>query len=256
MTGGRAVGLGEGVEEVRQLLRGDTDAGILNFDPQTFLTVGAVFERGLDEHATFPGELDGVGNQVDHDLTQPGGIGSQPRRDVVEAAGGEVDAFGGRVGAEQLDDFLDQLLEVEFELFDFELAGLDPRKIEDVVDHPQERAGRRTDGRQVVLLTLVEARFGQQLDDADDAVHRCADFVAHVGQEKRLGAARLFRFFFGPLEVDGAFLDPFLQVFVELLELFVELPQPRVAFVDPPPHVFVGHGQEADFVGPGIADGF
>ena len=52
-------------------------------------------------------------------------------------------------------------------------------------------------GRQVVALLGVELGVEQQLGHADDAVHRRADLVAHVGEELALDAIGLLGFQLG-----------------------------------------------------------
>ncbi len=74
--------------------------------------------------------------------------------------------------------------------FEFELAGFDLGEIQNVVDHGQQRGGAVAHGLRIVELHGVERRFQQQLDHADDAVHRRANLVAHVGEEFALGFVR------------------------------------------------------------------
>ena len=86
-------------------------------------------------------------------------------------------------------------LEVERHVFEIKFAGFDLREVEDVVDNAQQRLCRIFDLGQVIAL------FGRQLGgecemrEADDAVHRRADFVAHVGEKFALCLRRAQRFF-------------------------------------------------------------
>ena len=67
-----------------------------------------------------------------------------------------------------------------------QLAGLDLRMIEHVVeDRHQRRARRRRRSHQTPLLG-VERRMAQQVERAQHAVHRRADLVAHRREELRL----------------------------------------------------------------------
>ena len=72
-----------------------------------------------------------------------------------------------------------------------DLAGLDLREVEDVVDDRQEGIAGRPDRLGVVALLLVERRVQHQPAHADDRVHRRADLVAHRGQEGALGLVRV-----------------------------------------------------------------
>ena len=83
--------------------------------------------------------------------------------------------------------------QAELDVLDLELAGLDLREVEDVVDDRQQRLAGVADRLRVVALAGVEVGLEQQIGHADDAVHRRADLVAHVGEEVGLEARRLVR---------------------------------------------------------------
>ena len=69
-------------------------------------------------------------------------------------------------------------------------AGFDPGHIENVVDDRQQARCGLVDGMHETFLALAQFRAHQQIGHAEDAVHGRADFVAHVGDELGLGAAR------------------------------------------------------------------
>ncbi len=56
---------------------------------------------------------------------------------------------------------------------------------------------------EVVALLAGEVGGERQRGHADDAVHRRADLVAHVGEELALGAARGLGLLLGGLEIGG-----------------------------------------------------
>ena len=73
---------------------------------------------------------------------------------------------------------------------DLDLAGLDLGEIENVVDQVEQVLAAGMDGVEIfaaLFLALGEAA-AQHVGEADDRVHRRADFVAHAGQEFALGA--------------------------------------------------------------------
>ena len=72
--------------------------------------------------------------------------------------------------------------------FELQPARLDLGEVEDVVDDGEERFAAGAQGLDVLVLRGRELRLEQQAGHADDAVHRRADFVAHVGEELGLGA--------------------------------------------------------------------
>ena len=71
-----------------------------------------------------------------------------------------------------------------------QLAGLDLREVENVVDDGEQRVGRALDGRGEAALARIELGIEQQLGHAEHAVHRRADLVRHAREEFALGAAR------------------------------------------------------------------
>ncbi|MNF79427.1 hypothetical protein D3C84_616400 [compost metagenome] len=82
---------------------------------------------------------------------------------------------------------------MERNVFEVHLAGLDSGEVEDIVDDAQQAFGRAMDLFDVVTLPVVEFGSQRQVAHADDGVHRCANFVAHGGQEVALGPGRLLR---------------------------------------------------------------
>ncbi len=65
----------------------------------------------------------------------------------------------------------------------------------------QQRPGRIADGLKTGALLGAERRVQRQLGHAQDAVERRADFVAHIGEEARLGLLGLFRFHHQPADL-------------------------------------------------------
>ena len=73
-----------------------------------------------------------------------------------------------------------QRAQVERRGFQRELARLDLREVEDVADDGGERLRAVADLVEVVApALLVEPGFACQAGEADHAVQRCAQFVAH-----------------------------------------------------------------------------
>jgi hypothetical protein len=82
---------------------------------------------------------------------------------------------------------------VELHLLELDLSSLQFRRIEDVVDDREEglRAVAQHGGEPALLGRDVGLE--QQRVHAEDAVHRRADLVAHVGEEFALGPVRTLR---------------------------------------------------------------
>jgi hypothetical protein len=94
-------------------------------------------------------------------------------------------------------DAMEHLLEHEGTRLDMELAGLDPGKIQNAVDHAHQVLPRLLNFAHVVVLARIEPRLERQVRHADDGVHGRADFVAHVGQKVGLERGGFLRHFLG-----------------------------------------------------------
>ena len=104
-----------------------------------------------------------------------------------------------RCRREDIDRSLDARSQGEWTMVELDLAGLDLREIEDVVDDRQQRIARCADRLGVVALLVIERRVEQQAAHPDDRVHRRADLVAHRGEERALGAVGVLGRFAGCL---------------------------------------------------------
>ncbi len=83
---------------------------------------------------------------------------------------------------------LEDVVQLKRDVLHLQLAGLDFREIEDIVDDVQQRIGGQLDLRDIVLLAVIQGRAQTQFGHTDDRVHRRANFMRHIGQE---GALRL-----------------------------------------------------------------
>ena len=185
-AGGRGVGLGERLEQARDLVRGDADPGVADRHAQ----VGAVVRTGLGGGAhddlALLGELDGVGDQVGQHLRETRGVAREHLGHLGSAGDHQLQPPRARRGAEHAGDLLDDLADLEVQDLQLQAPGLDLGEVQDVVEHPEQRpAGHLHPGREA-LLVGVEGSAHQQVVEADDAVERGADLVAHRGQEVRL----------------------------------------------------------------------
>ena len=139
------------------------------------------------------GEFHRIADEVREHLPQPAGIAAQALGHAGLDERSELQPLAVRALGEQLHRALDHLLELEIDLLEDEHAGLDLREIEDVVDDGQQRVGAGGDGLGEVALARVQLGIEQQAGHADDAIHRRADLVAHIGQEFALQPRRLER---------------------------------------------------------------
>ena len=129
------------------------------------------------------GELDGVGDEVKQDLAQPVGIAVEELRCFGRCLPAEVKLLGASLIGESLDDILHDAPQVEIHVVQNDLPSLDLGQVQDVIDERQKRAAAGLDDLGVSELLFAETGIEEQLQYADDAIHRRADFMAHVGQE-------------------------------------------------------------------------
>ena len=152
------------------------------------------------------GKLEGVADEVDEDLAEAGAIAADQGGDVAVEPVEEVEFLLGGAGCEQVEHAFDDFAEVEGDVLQLQLTGLDLGVVEDVVDDGQEGLAAGADGIDVVALGGGERGLVEEGGHADDAVHRGADLVAHGREEGALGLAGEVGFEGGLLGVaDGVF---------------------------------------------------
>ena len=77
-------------------------------------------------------------------------------------------------------------MQVECDVFQLHVPGIDLREIQDVVQDGQQGLRRRS--HQLGGAELFGSQFGveEDLDHAEHSVHRRPDLMAHVGKERAL----------------------------------------------------------------------
>ncbi len=91
-----------------------------------------------------------------------------------------------------------ELVNIEFDRCEVELAGFYLRDVEHVINDRHQAGCRRGNDVDVFRLLGCEARFAHDFGHPDDAVHGRSNLVGHVGQEF---AFRLIRRLGGPLQL-------------------------------------------------------
>ena len=129
------------------------------------------------------GELDGVAQQIDDDLAQPGLVADHGDGHLRPDMAGQLQPLPVRPGGEPLGRIAQAVVEVKDRGVQIELAGLDLGEVEHVVDQRQQGLARLLEGQQVLALVGGESRIEHEFGHPDDHVHGSADLVAHVGQE-------------------------------------------------------------------------
>ena len=193
----------------------------------TFSPVRSI-ELDVEPNLAALGELHGVVDQVGQDLPETQRIAEQMFRDPWRDVRQELEALVVGLLRRQRRDRADHLVQPEVRGLDIEPAGLDLRKVEDVVDHGEQRRAGVVDLAHVVALLRGERRLERQMRQADDGVHRRADLVAHVREEHRLHLGGFFCLALGA--------DELRRLGLELTRLLPGLPEqllgPKVALQD------------------------
>ena len=118
------------------------------------------------------------------------GSPQKPDRPTGSIASWRSIRFSRAFRPEQTDGGFDHLDQIEIDCLELDLPGFELGDVENVVDQGQQRLGAVMHGDRAVALFRVELGLQQQRVHPEDAVHRGADFVRHVGEEIGLGAAR------------------------------------------------------------------
>ncbi|VVN48898.1 hypothetical protein PS681_06148 [Pseudomonas fluorescens] len=216
----RVVRLTECLEQGTHVLSGQANASVLNADTQLHTVFVFFFQHRSSDDGAFAGELDGVADQIGEDLFQTQRVTDQ------------FQLLGVRGGGEDGQGVLQQIAQIERNVVEHQFAGLDFREVEDLVDDPQQAVGGFFDGAQIVELARGQFAFLQQMGEAENAVERRADLVAHVGEKFGFDPAGLQRLFARQIQFDvldfdgfqvlpdvfGGLIDTVLQFFASVLQ--------------------------------------
>ncbi len=161
-------------------------AAVLHGDAQARLG-GAVVQGHHDQHFAFVGFLQGVLQQAQHRLAQARRVAADHARHLGLDKADQLDVLLFGLGAEDAQAVVDQRIEVELHVVQFDLPGFELGDIEDFVDQREQFVAGTVDGLHVVPLLHRQRRAQQQFGHAQHAVHGGADFVADLGEEFGLG---------------------------------------------------------------------
>ena len=103
--------------------------------------------------------------------------------------------------ADDSGEVLKYVIEAKLCLFHLQLASLDLREVEDVVDDAEEGLCSHLCLCQIVALLRGQIGLQGQMGHSEDRIHGGADLMAHVGEEVGLGLGGGHGFFFGSDEI-------------------------------------------------------
>ena len=184
------VGLAEFPEDASQLVLGDADPRIADAEPYGRSVGVAPGDYSGHGDLTLLRELDGVPDQVHEHLPHAGGVPSHQVRDVGRHVHGELEMLLASPDREQVGGGMHDFREIERDRFELEVLRFDLRVVEDVVEDGEQRLGRGAHQLQRASLLYAELRVEHELDEPEHRVHRRADLVAHVGEERAPGVGR------------------------------------------------------------------
>jgi len=186
------------------------DARVLDLDDDrgALIRVGVTFEARAQQHAAPVGELDGVAGEVDEHLTDACFVADEAHRNMRLDLGDDLELLLEGARRQKFADAFERGAEIEGAFLDMDLAGLDLRIVENVVDDGEQSLARALDRLGIGALRRGELGVEQQVRHAEHAVHGRADLVAHRGEELALRAVRGLRL----VERDGKTLFRLLAV--------------------------------------------
>src|ERR1035438_4444184 len=187
-----SVDLAERLEETVDPVLGNPDARIPNRDTNQ---MPAILGRPLNQlrlhlNGASRRELHRVAHQVGRHLAQPRGIARHALRQPVVQVQPVFQMVFLRGLTEQFETPIQTFLQVERRLLQLEPAGLDLAEIQYVVQHPPQHFTRTADQAHHGTKIFWDGLFFQHQTEPQYAVQRCADLMAHVGQELALGLRR------------------------------------------------------------------
>ncbi len=223
LAGGGAVGLGKGLEQAINLFRGHADTAVLDRNFQCSLVVFHGQRLGADQNLPSVGKLDGVVGQIGQHLSQAQRIPDQGVGDGIIDMKQQLQPLFPRSHRQHRAQLLHDLIQVEGNFLDIQLARLNFGRVENIVDDA-EQGFRRAVGL-VQIVTLLGAHFGLQAepDQTEHAIHGRANFVAHVGQKFILGLGGALKIQVGLFQLGGAIRHPLCQLLTLLAQGFVGL---------------------------------
>ena len=230
---GRPVRLLESREDACLFLEGDADARIGHLEVHET----AIAARRGDHDLALLRELDRVADQVHQHLADPSWVATEVIGESRIHLEEQLEALLIRPHRKRLDRVGEEPAQAERHVIEGQLACLDLREVEDVIDDQHQRLGALF--HRVEILTLVRLEIGveREFGHADDAVHRRPNLMRHVREELALRTARRFRRFLGGHELvrpDFHLLFEALAFLAQVRILRLDLREHAVEVVDQP----------------------
>ena len=205
LPGNRGATLGERVKQPAQLFGFHADAGVHHPGHQGLaLTITSNIQR----NRTIFREFKRISAQIDDDLAKACRVRGNLFGQGILTDDMKFQPLFPRPGCEESADFVKQFRQINRHYIHIQLIGVDLRVIQDVVNQVQQvTATAHHRFRTGVFLPLGQVGIEQGFAITDNRRQRCANFVAHVGQELafcfgRIAGQFFFQTFLLPLPLD------------------------------------------------------
>ncbi len=184
-AGDAGVGLGEGFENVFDILWCNTGAGILD---EEFVVRWLAAEAEAERDGAEVGEFQGIAREVEEDLPEAAGVAFEKWGNGFLDGEAEIELLVAGLGTEQGMNVMEDLAGLENLSLDRHASGFEAAEVEDVVEDAQECPSAGADGLRVVEgLRGQGGGLGEEFGEPENAAEGSADFVAHHGEEFAFG---------------------------------------------------------------------
>ena len=188
---GGVLDLEEGLEHLGGLVGRDADAGVADREAEPGLALGGGRGGDADGDRALVGELDGVADDVEEELVELAPVADHPPRHRGRHVADEGDTLALGLHRLQRQHVVDGLAQVEGFALQVELAGLDAREAQHVLEDLQQRQVGVADHVEVLALAPVEGALAEQAHGAEHAAEGGAQLVAEGAEEHALGLVGL-----------------------------------------------------------------
>ena len=193
------------------------------------LVLAASLGLHMKHNFSLLGELDGVANEVEDDLAQPGRISHQRIGHIGPDVAGEFESLLLSPQRQQLQGIFESVSQIEFDGIEVQFRASILEKSRMSLTSVNSELAEFLHSGEISSLFGCESRIQSQLRHADDAVQRCANLVTHVRQEFASGLGRFFSPAPGCIEFPDKLRQSRGVFFLRLSGLFQSngiLPQP------------------------------
>ena len=186
----------KGFKDALGKLLAHADTGVLHPNLIQSASLGRIRQLGhTDRHRPASGsEFDGVGEEVQQDLVQPGLVAVNVFIRHIHDIHVQLQLLGVDLSGDDRLDIVKDIRQIGLLLLQVDLSAFNAAHIQHIVDEREQMVTGGEDLGQVVLhfLLIVNVGCGQSRE-TDNGVHGSTDIMGHVGKEGALCFVRLLR---------------------------------------------------------------